>query len=49
MKVLGEQVYVDLDDETGCWCLFGTETGHAYASFADREEAEAYCKQNFPD
>ena len=36
------EFYVDLDEETGLYCVFGSETGHAYASFSDLTEAKKF-------
>jgi hypothetical protein len=40
-----EQKYIDLDEETGLWCVFGTNTGKAYASFCSKTDAEDYLKR----
>jgi hypothetical protein len=32
--------YVALDEETELWCVFGTESGFAYATYADKLDAE---------
>jgi len=38
-KGVGE-FYADYDDDSGLWCVFHTENGHAYSSWSSREEAE---------
>lgn len=37
---LEESKYVDYDEATGMWCIFGADSGHAYGSFASEEDAE---------
>ena len=32
--------YADFDEESGMWCVFGTESGFAYYSYADKESAD---------
>jgi len=39
VRIAGESRYVDFDEPTGMWCIFGTDSGHAYASFASEEDA----------
>jgi len=39
-KVFGESKYVDYDEATGMWCIFGADSGHAYGSFASEEDAD---------
>jgi hypothetical protein len=34
--------YVDMDEKTGAWGVFGSETGFCYATFSDLKEAERY-------
>ncbi len=34
-----EETYVDYDDDTGLWCVFGLDSGHAYSSHASEEAA----------
>jgi hypothetical protein len=34
------EYYADLDEDTGLYCVFHTETTKAYASFAGMKEAE---------
>jgi len=31
--------YADWDDESGSWCVFGSESGFAYASYGSEDEA----------
>lgn len=31
--------YADLDEETGLYCVFHTETSHAYESYTDMSTA----------
>lgn len=38
--IVGEQKYVDFDEESQLWCVFGTDSGHAYSSSADKHQAE---------
>lgn len=35
----GEARYVDLDDDTALWCVFGVDSGYAYSSHASADEA----------
>lgn len=35
-----DEFYVEPDDITGSYCVLGSESGHAYATYATREEAE---------
>lgn len=42
----GEERYVDLDEDTHDWCVFGEKSGFAYASFSDKSKAEAWLKEN---
>ena len=37
--ITNEARYVDFDEEIGLWCVFGTESGHAYSSHADQKTA----------
>lgn len=34
-----ETKYVDFDEATGLWCVFGTESGKAYSTWSSREDA----------
>lgn len=34
------EYYADLDEETNMWCVFHTESSHAFASYVTRVEAE---------
>lgn len=36
----GEFRYVDYDEETALWCVFGLDSGHAYSSHASQEGAK---------
>lgn len=36
----GEDRWVDYDEETALWCVFGVDSGHAYSSHTSREQAE---------
>ena len=38
--------YVEYDEETGLYCVFGTESGFAYYSFASQADAEECMKKN---
>ena len=40
MDTKGGEFYADLDEDSGLYCVFHTETEKAYASFADGDEAE---------
>jgi RNA recognition motif-containing protein len=35
-----ETKYVDMDNDSGMWCIFGVNSGFAYRSFADKDDAE---------
>lgn len=37
--IAGEGKYVDFDDESMMYCVFGSDSGFAYASYADKGEA----------
>lgn len=37
----GEARWVDYDDETALWCVFGVDSGHAYSSHASETDAKA--------
>jgi hypothetical protein len=39
------EFYEDFDEESGLWCVFGSETGHAYASYSDEEEARSKAEE----
>lgn len=34
--------YVDFDEDTNAWCVFGSESGFAYANFVDKEDAQTF-------
>ncbi len=36
--------YADLDEESGLYCVFGNQSGHAYGSYASLEEAKTTAK-----
>ena len=38
-------VYADLDEKTGLYCVFGNNSGFAYANSLDKEKAEAYAAE----
>jgi hypothetical protein len=40
-----DQFYADYDEESCAYCVFGTESGFAYASYATQEEAEMDAEQ----
>jgi len=35
--------YVDDDEKSGSWGVFGSETGFCYGTFADTADAYRYC------
>ena len=37
-----EEKYVDYDEDTQMWCVFGLNTGFAYASFFSEQVAKDY-------
>lgn len=39
----GGDFYVE--DDVGLWCVFGTESGFCYSTFADETEAEEEAKR----
>jgi hypothetical protein len=39
--IRGEKLYVEYDEETASWCIFGSDSGHAYTCVSSKEEAEA--------
>lgn len=36
----GESFYVEYDEDTCCWGVFGDESGHCYDLVSSREEAQ---------
>ncbi len=44
--VPGEKRYVDYDEDTNSWCVFGEKSGFAYSSFSDESEAEDWLRDN---
>lgn len=40
-----EEMYVDYDEGEDEWCVFGLESGHAYASFGDQESANSWLEE----
>jgi hypothetical protein len=36
--------YVDFDEESGCWGVFGSESGFCYATFTDWDEAKKHSR-----
>ncbi len=42
-----EEKYVDYDEETTLWCIFGVDSGFAYASFPSEISATLYLKENY--
>ncbi len=40
-----ESFYVEKDDDTGNWCVFGDVTGKAYDSFSNKPQAEKACDE----
>jgi len=39
-----EELYVDFDEETEMYGVFGTESGHCYKLFYDKNKAEEYVR-----
>ena len=37
-----------LDKEDDMWCIFGSESGYCYASYASKEEAERFLLESIP-
>ncbi len=37
-----DDFYAEYDEETGLYCVFGNNTGFAYASYADKGEAQEH-------
>jgi len=35
-----EEVWVDFDEETSCWGVFGVDSGFCYSCWADEQTAE---------
>jgi hypothetical protein len=42
----GEEKYVDWDDDTDMYCVFGEDSGFAYASFADKQDANDWLRHH---
>ena len=42
------EMYVDLDEDTDLWCVFGSESGFAYQAFSTEEEADEWLSLNTP-
>ena len=40
--------YVDYDTDTGLYCVFGSNTGHAYSSWASKEQADEALAREMP-
>lgn len=40
-----EEMYVDYDEDTALWCVFGLESGHAYVSRADEKSANDWLEE----
>jgi hypothetical protein len=40
--ILGEQRWVDYDEETALWGIFGLLSGHCYSTYASEEEAQQH-------
>jgi hypothetical protein len=40
-----EERYVDFDDDSACWGIFGADSGHCYALFASEQEAEDHLEK----
>lgn len=38
--------YADYDASSGLWCVFGTESGFAYGSYASEEEANEKARKH---
>ena len=38
-----DELYVDWDDDSQLWCIFGTETGFCYGTYADEGTANERC------
>lgn len=38
-RIVGEDRYVDYDEDTQMWCVFGLDSGFAYSSWADEVSA----------
>ena len=36
--------YVEYDEDTGMWCVFGVESGFAYSSHGSEDDANKYCE-----
>jgi hypothetical protein len=39
--IQGEKRWVDFDEDTGLWCVFGLDSGFAYSSHADEDRTVA--------
>lgn len=37
----GEERWVDYDEDTALWCVFGVDSGHAYSNHSSQGEADA--------
>ena len=37
-------LYAEYDDDVAGYGVFGSESGHCYASFTDKDEAEKYAQ-----
>lgn len=38
--ILGEQKWVDYDEETESWGVFGVDSGHCYSTHSTEDQAE---------
>ncbi len=41
--VVGEEKYVDFDEDTGLWCVFGLISGFAYSTWSSEDQAQRHC------
>ena len=37
--IKGEKVWVDYDEDTALWCVFGLTSGHAYSTHVCQQDA----------
>jgi hypothetical protein len=38
-RIVGESYYVEYDEDSGCWGIFGSESGHCYELYSSELEA----------
>lgn len=45
-RKMDKAFYVEFDNDSGAYCVFGDNSGFAYASFAAEQSAQKCCDDN---